>query len=46
MKEQIKRCADKVYMGKKDTAIEPFIDDSYTGKFKCSYETPAPDAID
>ena len=46
MKEQIKRYADKLYMGKKDTEIEPFMDDYYAGKFKCNYETPAPDAID
>ena len=46
MKEQMKRCADKLYMGKKDTEMEPFMADYYAGKFKCSYETPPPDAVD
>ena len=37
LKEQIKRCADKLYMRKEDKAIAPFMPGYYAGKFKCTY---------
>ena len=46
MKEQIKRCDDKLYMGKPGVAIDPFMDDHYAGKFKCTYAPDAPNVAE